>query len=59
MPCCNTICTLNDLAYDWPQAFGRFAIEAMNPNIGELPEVHLAELEAILGTSLRVIYQHI
>jgi len=28
--------TLNDLEYDWPQAFGRFSWEVRNPDMGEL-----------------------
>ena len=51
--------TLNDLQYDWPQGFGRFALQAMNPNIGKLNAAQMAEFERILGTKLRVIYQHI
>lgn len=58
-PCCGTNSTLNDLAYEWPQGFGRFSLDALNPSIGTLAEKHKQELEAILGTPLRVIYQHI
>jgi hypothetical protein len=58
-PCCKHSCSLNELIYEWPQGFGRFAIEAMNPNIGLLEEKYILELEAILGTELRVIYRHI
>jgi hypothetical protein len=57
-PCCATKCTLHELAYDWPQGFGRFALETMNPNIGELTNRNQRELEGILGTKLRVIYRH-
>lgn len=59
VPCCRKEYTLHDLAYDWPQAFGRFALDAMNPNIGELDAKFKREFEKILGTKLRVIYQHI
>lgn len=59
VPCCRKKYTLHDLAYDWTQGFGRFALDAMNPNIGELEDIHKRELEKILGTKLRVIYQHI
>ena len=59
LPCCGVRHTLNDLAYEWPQAFGRFVIEAMNPNIGALKDEHKREFEGILGTKLRVVYQHI
>jgi hypothetical protein len=58
-PCCGALVTLHQLVYDWPQGFGRFSLEAMNPNIEQLHEQHQAELEEILGTKLRVIYQHI
>jgi len=57
--CCGAPYTLHELVYEWSQGFGRFALDAMNPNIGELEERYKAEFEAILGTKLRVIYQHI
>jgi hypothetical protein len=50
---------LNDLDYEWPQGFGCFALDARNPRIGRLDETHKRELEGILGTRLRVIYQHV
>jgi hypothetical protein len=56
--CCGTQCNLNELQYDWPQRFGRFALDAMNPNIGELKDEHKREFEKILGTPLIVVYQH-
>jgi hypothetical protein len=58
-PCCGVNRTLHELVYEWPQGFGRFAIDAMNPNIGKLDDRYKHEFEAILGTKLRVIYQHI
>ncbi|MEX0702310.1 MAG: hypothetical protein WD069_09465 [Planctomycetales bacterium] len=58
-PCCGKQCTLHELVYEWPQGFGRFALEAMNPNIGELEDKYKREFETILGTTLRVIYRHI
>jgi hypothetical protein len=58
-PCCGKKCTLHELVYEWPQGFGRFALDAMNPNIGELEDKYKREFETILGTKLRVIYQHI
>ena len=39
--------------------FGRFGLDARNPNIGELEDRYKREFEEILGTKLRVIYQHI
>lgn len=58
-PCCEAQRTLHELVYEWPQGFGRFALDAMNPNIGKLEDRYKQELEEILGTKLRVIYQHI
>lgn len=57
-PCCGAQHTLHDLAYEWPQGFGRFALDAMNPSLGKLEDRHRRELEEILGTKLRVIYRH-
>src|SRR5438552_17994093 len=58
-PCCQALRTLHELVYDWPQGFGQFALDAMNPNIGRLKPRDKKDLEEILGTQLRVIYQHI
>jgi hypothetical protein len=58
-PCCGAQCTLHELIYDWTQGFGRFSLNAMNPGIGTLQDSDKTELERILGTKLRVIYQHI
>ena len=59
MPCCGRPQTLDELVYEWQQGFARFVLEAMNPNSGELEAGHKSEIENILGTKLRVIYQHI
>lgn len=58
-PCCGTAVSMNDLRYDWPQAFARFGIVVMNPNIAELSNDQRREFQRILGTPLRIIYQHI
>jgi hypothetical protein len=58
-PCCDVRCTLHELVYEWPQGFGRFVLDAKNPNIGKLQDKYKQELERILGTKLRVIYQHL
>jgi len=58
-PCCDAQCTLHEVVYEWPQGFGRFVLEAMNPNMGKLEGSDQQDLEKILGTKLRVIYQHI
>jgi hypothetical protein len=59
LPCCNARCTFNEMVYEWPQAFGKFSLEARNPNIGMLNEKDKNVLEEILGTSLIVVYQHL
>lgn len=58
-PCCNVTHSLDQLIYEWPQGFARFAVDALNPNIGELSDRQKSEFEEILGTRLRVIYQYI
>jgi len=58
-PCCSSAITLHELNYDWPQGFGRFSLDAMNPKIGLLDDEQKKAFEEILGTRLRVIYQHI
>jgi hypothetical protein len=57
--CCNSTVRLDELRYERPQAFARFGIEAMNPHIGDLSDGQISEFQAILGTSLRTVYQHI
>ncbi|MCM5555295.1 hypothetical protein [Pleomorphomonas sp. NRK KF1] len=34
-PCCGAHVSLNELRYGWPAAFGRFALEALNPLLME------------------------
>jgi len=58
-PCCGARHSLDHLLYEWLQGFARFAIDAMNPNIGKLTDQQQTEFEEDLGTPLRVIYQHI
>ena len=58
-PCCAASCTLHELVYEWPQGFGQFALDVMNANIGKLEDEYKGEFEEILGTKLRVVYQHL
>ena len=58
-PRCEAFVGLDELRYEWPQAFARFGIDAMNPNIGRLSDEQRSAFECILGTPLRTIYQHI
>jgi hypothetical protein len=57
-PCCGRKSTLNEFVYEWPQGFARFALDAMNANIGQLDDKYKREFENILGIKLRIIYQH-
>lgn len=58
--CCDGLAvTLNDLNYDFHQAFGVCAIEGMNMNIGVLSGADIEKLEALIGTRISVVYQHI
>lgn len=58
LPCCGARKALHQLDYQWPQGFARYALEAMNANIGEVSASQKAALEAALGTELMVIYRH-
>ena len=58
-PCCRSPSTLNELINEWPQGFARFALVADNPRIERLEDKDKAELEEILGTTLRVIYRRL
>jgi hypothetical protein len=59
LPCCGGTATLNELIYDWPQAFGRFRWEVTNPNIGALSDGDKSALEAAAGFELVFVRQHI
>ncbi|MGO7585080.1 hypothetical protein ACC689_22510 [Rhizobium ruizarguesonis] len=55
-PCCGATVSLNDLRYVWPAAFGRFALEAHNPGIGDTTEEQDRKMAECLGTPLRKIW---
>lgn len=59
VPCCGDALTLNELEYDWPQAFGRTSWTVQNANIGEIDAASKVELEAATGTPLAVVHQHL
>lgn len=54
VPCCNRPADLNDLAYDWPCAFGSWWVELLNPP--PLPDGLAYDLALTLGTVLRRIH---
>ncbi|MCK6427138.1 MAG: hypothetical protein L6Q75_18920 [Burkholderiaceae bacterium] len=58
-PCCGTHVSLNELSYGWPCAFGRYVLEAMNPNEMSLSQEKTKLLEAALGCAVREIPVHI
>src|SRR2546421_11705112 len=58
VPCCGLGVSLNDLSYELPAGFAKFVLEALNPNVRDLPEIGLAEIAAALGTPLRKIWAH-
>jgi hypothetical protein len=55
-PCCGHSTSLNDLNYIWPAGF---AVEAMNPNIGQTTAEQDQALSDALGLNLRKIWMHI
>jgi len=57
-PCCGLRTSLNELAFHWPVAFGRFALVTLNPG-AELPAANLSELEQTLGCRLTAVRRHL
>jgi len=58
--CCDGVpVTLNDLKYEFHQAFGLCAVEGMNLDKGALSGADIEILENLLGTRISVVYQHI
>jgi hypothetical protein len=63
-PCCNNESSLNELNYEWPAGFARFAIELYEPfvldpqgvwQMVELSDDTVGTLQETLGCELRVI----
>jgi hypothetical protein len=57
--CCDAITSLNAMRYVWPAAFGRYVIEAMNPNVKSLSAIQLDLLAATLGCPITEVAAHI
>jgi hypothetical protein len=49
----------DNLHYAWPAGFGRFVLEAMNPNVSDLRPAEEALLKGTLGCDLRKIWVHL
>jgi hypothetical protein len=58
-PCCNTHTSLDKLKYVWPVAFGRFVLEATNPNSKGLSERQLANLAETLQCQVHEVAAHV
>lgn len=58
LPCCGAAATLNEIRYDWPQAFGRFSCTMRNPRLADLPESSIKALETTLGGPVSVVRSH-
>lgn len=58
-PCCGAHVSLNELRYVWPAAFGRFALEAMNPNIRDLAPAQESRLSELVGQNLHKVWVHL
>lgn len=58
-PCCKGSTSLNLLRYVWPVAFGRFVLEAENPNSKGLTPRQLRALEEVLGCKLQEVATHV
>lgn len=57
--CCGAGISLNDLQYVWPAAFGRFVLDAMNPNVERLSPAQLEQLGSAVGCPVREVLQHL
>jgi hypothetical protein len=58
-PCCGAASSLNDLKYHGPQGFARFVLSAVEPNIFDLEDGQVRELEGLLGCKLRKVWVHL
>lgn len=59
LPCCGATASLNDLKYHYPQGFARFILSALEPNIVDLEDWQVRELEGLLGCTLRKVWARV
>jgi hypothetical protein len=59
LPCCGAASSLNDLRYYFPQGFARCVLSAFEPNVPDLEDWQIYELEEVLDCTLREIWVHI
>lgn len=57
MPCCGRAASLNDLVYEMPQGFARFAISVTEPGVEKLDGEALRKIGEALGHPVRAIWQ--
>ncbi|MNT92135.1 hypothetical protein D3C72_2333600 [compost metagenome] len=55
-PCCGATVSLNELKYVWPAAFGRFALEAHNPNMDDTTQEQDQQIADTVGAAVRKIW---
>jgi hypothetical protein len=58
MPCCKGTGNLNDLGWNFPVGFARFALSARDPNVLDLTKAQMLELERLLETPITRIWRH-
>jgi hypothetical protein len=59
LPCCNQKSNLHLLKYSFVQGFGKYSLEAKNPNLGELSLSQIDQVERLLESKVRIVYQHL
>ena len=55
LPCCEEVCSLNDLEYDWPAGFAKFSIQISNLK-GEVDSSIVQKLEDIISCRIRKVW---
>ncbi len=58
LPCCNTICDLNNLIYEEPQGFSKFVIELYDSDFESVID-KLSVIQEKLDCEIRLISSHI
>jgi len=59
LPCCGSNAALNELIYDWPQAFGKFSCTIRNPKASSFSETEIDALTKIIGMPIILVRRHL
>ena len=59
LPCCGSSAALNQLTYDWPQAFGKFSCTIGNPKVSGFSESEIESLTRAIGTPILIVRRHL